>query len=305
MSRPSLSSASHQAVESPSGVKKMSENNTVYVACACDRNFFRFVPTMVNGMLKHTNRKLVVGVFYMDVEKHFCDKLESLFPQVEFKFWEIEEGIFDNLYFKRALSPMCYARALMADLSGWDDFVYLDLDIAVTADIGELFDLDIGDNYLGSVFHFNEINSGVLKINGRRWREDGIKEKVLKYAAEHLPKDADQTSIGEVCRGQIAELPPKWNVLVDSVWARQTLEESHYRDAAITHYITGFKPWNLGYTLLPRGLRQRWDSQVVKAGFPVPWKKEATLFAYQLAMISKTFVIKPLSERVQGMRSGS
>lgn len=261
--------------------------DTVYLACAADRNFFRFIPTMLNSVRKHTKRNLSVGVFHQGVELKLLDRLESLFPDIHFSFWEIPQDEFKDLPFKVALSPMIYARVLMPRLTAWSKFLYLDLDIIVTTDIGELFDQDLGNNYLGACFFDDDINDGVMSVNGEAWTRDDVEKRVLSYAAENQPKDAEQTAIREVCKGRILRLDPKWNMVVDPIWGPGTLKPEYYERAAITHYITGFKPWNLGYLLLPQALKRRWKDHVIKSGFPVPLRKELLILLYQLKVLAR------------------
>jgi lipopolysaccharide biosynthesis glycosyltransferase len=223
-----------------------------------------------------------------------------LFPEVRLHFFDVAAEGLSGLSYKRALSPMIYARLLMADASGWDKFVYLDLDLAVTGDVAELFETDLGDNLVGACVAGGVINSGVLLVNGRAWREEGIREEALRYAAEHQPKEGDQATIEAVCGARIQKLDPKWNVVVDPVWGRSALSAQMKREAAITHYVTGFKPWNLGYVLLPPELRRRYAQYVVRGNFPISWKREAQLLGYQVAMLARVFVVDKVRARLAG-----
>ena len=291
-----------QALNSPTlevaPLEKRVMSNPIKVTCAADKNFFRFIPSMINGLVQNTAHDVIVGVFTQGVKQKYKDKLCALFPKVEFHFWDISQDTFQGLPFKLSLSPISYARVVMADLSGWDKFVYLDVDIAITGDIAELYNTDIGDAYLGACIISNNINAGILVINGKAWRQHNIRDKVLKFAAEHQPKEADQAAIEAVCSGKISTLAPKWNIIIDPIWGRVTLKPEYYQQAAITHYITGFKPWNLGYYLLPHELKNRYTQYVIKAGFPIDWKRELTLFLYQVLMLFKVFVLGNLVHKL-------
>jgi lipopolysaccharide biosynthesis glycosyltransferase len=272
---------------------------TIQIACAADINYFRFIPSMLNSVRKHTQATLQVGVFTQSVDQKYKDQLSAIFPEINFHFWDISEETFKGLPHRIALSPMSYARVLMADMSGWDKFIYLDLDIVALSDLIELYETDIADNYVGACYVAGAINAGVLLINGKAWRENDIKYKVLEYATNYQPKEADQEAIEHICHNKIAVLNQKWNVVIDAVWGRVvTLNPAYYRNAAITHYITGFKPWNLGYYLLPKELKLRWKAYEVKTDFPINLKREATLYFYQFVMLVKVFVINKIKSIV-------
>ena len=56
------------------------------------------------------------------------------------------------LYANQTRTVSTYFRLFAADvLTQYDRALYLDSDIVVLGDVGELFDMDIGDNLLGGV----------------------------------------------------------------------------------------------------------------------------------------------------------
>ena len=181
----------------------------------------------------------------------------------------MKAGLLDNLKFKFVLSPMTYARLLMAELVTWDRFIYLDTDLIVRHDLREMYDVDLGEVPLAGVFHSENLNAGVLLINGRVWRRDGLMRKTLDFARIHTPKDADQGAIEGVLKGHMARLDPRWNVIIDPVWGKARLaDETALHEAWIVHFITGFKPWNLGRWLLPKPYLALWDANRVRTRLP-------------------------------------
>lgn len=63
--------------------------------------------------------------------------------------------------------------------------------------------------------------------------------------------------------------------------------EALLREAWILHFITGFKPWNLGRRLLPRALVAAWDRHADPAGLPRDWPAEARMLLWQAAMLAR------------------
>ena len=272
--------------------------DNIYIACAADRAFFRHIPMMLNSVMKNTSSHLVVGVFTQDIKEEEHMKLQNMLPDIEFKFWTLNHQIFSGFFFKKTLSPMSYARIIMADYTEWDKFIYLDLDIIVKQDISLLFNIDLSENYIASVPDNNSINAGVLLVNGKKWREEKIKDIGLKYASEMKPKEADQATIEFICNNKILYIDQKWNYTIDAIWGKKKLLSHNYKQAYIIHFITGFKPWNLGRIFLPGDLKTLYKSYVIKNKLPRVYKKEIIVLIYQIKVIIIDVLFKRLSEIV-------
>lgn len=105
--------------------------------------------------------------------------------------------------------------------------IYLDGDIIVNDDLTELFNYDIGNNYVGAVidtsglakstyrlFIKNDIfyfNSGVMIMNLKKMREDKIPEKLIEYRINGYNEFMDQDALNYVLNGNICRLPFKYN----------------------------------------------------------------------------------------------
>jgi len=232
---------------------------SVRIMCAADAAFFPFIPTMLNSVLQNTTALLEVGILVRAVAESEKRELVRLFPSVTIHYFDVELGALGNLYVKMALSPMSYARVLMADRVDWDKFVYLDIDMLVMGDVRELFETDLADKPFAACFPDGRLNAGMMVINAAHWRERDLASQILQFARTHRPKEADQASIEAVCGSEGVPLDVRWNVLVDPMWGRRLFRDpDRFRQAKILHFITGFKPWNFGFFLLPAELRQSW-----------------------------------------------
>lgn len=179
----------------------------------------------------------------------------------------------DLLYTHRRLTVATYYRFFVADvLPQYDKLLYLDSDIAILGDVGELFDINIGDNLLGGIVIYRDtpqerrvkeaylkelmdvapdkyVNAGILSMNLKAFRENDIKNKCLKYIGEHRElRWLDQDVLNAVCRGRIVFLPTGWNMsqfyYEDDLKAG--LDLSHVK---LIHYLDRFKPWLVTYRL--------------------------------------------------------
>lgn len=178
----------------------------------------------------------------------------------------------DLLYTHDWISIATYYRFFVADvLPQYDKLLYLDSDIAILGDVGRLYDIDIGDNWLGGVVIYRGseyekaqkveylktlgmtpetyINAGILSMNLKAFREHDVKEKCLRYIGEHRELQwMDQDVLNAVCRGHIHYLPVSWNM------SQFYFEDDHRAGADVSHvqlihYLAGDKPWRVSYRM--------------------------------------------------------
>lgn len=158
-----------------------------------------------------------------------------------------------------------------------DHLLYLDADLVVLDDVDKLFalydpalPLQACRDYVGffdtPIFGLNRLaefgidpkavyfNSGVMLVNLRRWREEGIAKRILDFAAANPDclSIADQNSINIVLQGRIGALPPEWNTqaiypkLLDGSWTFPYIPQPSVEAAKIYHYTSELKPWSGG-----------------------------------------------------------
>lgn len=141
----------------------------------------------------------------------------------------VDGSSFPLTVYLRVFSPYVVDKSL-------EKILYLDVDTIVQKDISELWNVDLGDHILGAVQDVGEtmdcewggvpnflelgltaktkyFNSGVLLINPKKWREEGISEKVITTLSTHKNhvRLADQYGLNVVFANKWLALDPKWN----------------------------------------------------------------------------------------------
>ena len=179
--------------------------------------------------------------------------------------------MYTNFHFSKEM----FYRILIPDVfTQYDKAIYLDSDIAVLGDISEFYNIDLEGNILGGindVMHSRSknyvtkeigldpnryINSGVLLIDCKLYREENIKQKIFdELKVRDSLRYPDQDLINIVCNGRIKFLPRKWNY----IWHYHLVKTDHYlnldahemeqylndaSDIRILHFTSGVKPWN-------------------------------------------------------------
>jgi len=153
--------------------------------------------------------------------------------------------------------PLTYARMLVPDLVEDDRVLYLDSDLLVLRDVGELFDWELGDciaaapqaGRLGDDCPWWELDgldpdapyfcAGVMVMDCRKWRAEKVSERALVLIFENPAacKCLDQTALNYILHQRVVVLNSAWSRLHWD-FARQREEETH-----ILHFINSGKPW--------------------------------------------------------------
>lgn len=264
-------------------------DDTIRVICASDRAFLRHVPVMLASLRAHTAAPLRVSVVGTDWRDEEVARLRAAVEGIELDVLNIPAAALAGLAHKAVLSPLSYARCVIADLVEAERFLYLDVDMIVRADVSALWAVDLGTAPAAAVFHGKSLNAGLLLVNAAEWRRRGLGASLIEYARVHRPKEADQEAIEALIGPEMVRLDPQWNTLVDPVWGKHLLQDpAHLDDARILHFITGYKPWNLGAALLPRRYLREWRRYRRPSGLPVLWRQEMRTAAWQGATLLKS-----------------
>lgn len=185
-------------------------------------------------------------------------------------------------------SVATYYRLFIADLFPmYDKAIYLDADITVLGDISKMFNLDIGDNYVGAVpdeavsitpefidyvnnylgiAESRYFNAGVLLLNLKKLREIDFKQKFINLiSAIKFTVAQDQDYLNVICKDHVYYMPSSWN--------KMPLEETKEEVSSLmlVHYNLSFKPWH-------------YDGILYEEEF---WK-----YAVQTSLINQIFDIK-------------
>lgn len=177
-------------------------------------------------------------------------------------------------------SYTAYARLFISNLipETIDKVLYLDCDSIIVDSFREFWDLNIDNYYCAGVLDEtnaavkkqlkfkkdeNYINTGVLLINLKKWREDNVEEKFIRFMIdnEHRYYQHDQGIINNVFKGKILIGKPKYNLQVffqtleydlarkiicirGDYYSREIMEESQ-KNPVFLHFCGGEhnRPW--------------------------------------------------------------
>ena len=249
--------------------------NIVYIT---DINYFANTCISIYSIKKNKSTQLKYHIYVVldKVPEKEAKILYSLDSE-EFQL-HLLEATFDLSMFNRVDFPVsssaCHKFRLAEILNGLDKVIYLDGDTIVQSDLQELFNTDIEDGYAAVVrdiiaenfipsqmdklnfSHEYYFNSGVMLLNLRKIREDGMMDKLMDYRLNGINYFMDQDALNVVFADKVRYLPARFNYLItlsdyaDNIsfpdnyeYRPNDLEWERIHSADIVHLTGKKKPW--------------------------------------------------------------
>ncbi len=238
--------------------------NNINVCFTCDNLYSQYAGVTIASILKNAavDDNLSFYIISYDISEKNKNKIINLKhikdcnitfivpPKSLFKEFEKIKTI-DYLplvsFFRLKLS------SLINDI---DKVIYLDPDTIVKSSLFPLFNIDISNYYCGGVLDINYeklgkkinlktdksyINSGMLLVNLKKWREENAEKQFTKCAKQYIEEIAfgDQDLINKCFDGEILILDCKWNMQVVNLCCRSQFTD----EFNIIHYTGVSKPW--------------------------------------------------------------
>ena len=250
------------------------------IALCHDNNYAPYGTVVMSSIIDNNPKeKITFHLLHTNLTEERCriirEWVES-FPDKKVCFYQMKKEDFvdfpidENTY----LDYGAYIRLYLGEcLSQIDKVLYLDCDIIVKGSLRELWNTDISGyavagvrdrindyirvyNRLGYPMGDGYINSGMMLINLKRWREDGFfgqaKEVARRMGAAVL-KNHDQDIINVLYHGQILMLPFRYNLLEYYLYVEEWLylDRKYYPEIVeackapvIVHFCMPQKPWH-------------------------------------------------------------
>lgn len=188
-----------------------------------------------------------------------------------------------KLDMKWDISISAYARLFISSIlpNNIDKVLYFDCDTIIVNKLDELWNIDIKDYYVAGVGdtvsievkesvgmdrEFNYINSGMLLINLKKWREDYIENQFIEFIDKHrgCVNHHDQGVINGVLYKKCKLLHPKFNIMTtyytmkrkdiityygisNGFYTQEEIDDA-LNNPVYIHYTPGFttRPWIKG-----------------------------------------------------------
>jgi lipopolysaccharide biosynthesis glycosyltransferase len=288
----------------------MRNSQPLTIVCAADDKYVMPLTVTINSVLANLRNHQQIVVFVIDggirqSNKHkIINSLSTEKVDVKIQWVQPRADLLEKMKVSGHVTVATYFRLLIPDLlpDWFNKAIYLDGDIVVNEDLGKLWDLELGDNYLLAVqdtsapyvsspaglTNYKELgipsdwkyfNAGVLAINLQKWRTDSVSAKVIQYLAENEEHVRwwDQDGLNAILAGKWGELDPKWNVMLlphlyDCPSLRNnTFNEDVYngivKNPCILHFASSSKPWTYNYRFPAKDLFFQYLDQTAWSGW--------------------------------------
>ena len=269
------------------------KNPVIPVFMACDSEYIPFAMTAILSALHHSKRNLIFHILHdgsvSHGEQNKCQALirNNSGNEIRFSVWKNHQNLTTG---SKRFPPLVYVRLLLPEMfPQYDRGIFLDADILIDRDLGELFDTDMKEKLIGAVpqrewtLNYNEgkwiydtsekeysaamkyFNTGILLMDMAGLRRLKLSEIVIQHQNEKF-RYPEQDLMNRYLRELIFELDDCWNYIVPSLQLPQR---------KIFHYID--KPWR-NSSVLP-ATRSYW-----KALQSTPWfyRGRAELLLYEI-----------------------
>lgn len=263
------------------------------VVFAGDYAYIRQIETALKSICRH-NSHLKIYLLNQDIPQEW-------FSQIRIYLQEMGGDLIDckligsqyKMNWSNKLphiNHMTFARYFIPDFVTEDKVLYLDSDLIVTGDLIDLFELDLGENYLGaarSCFGAGVgFNAGVLLINNKKWKSETIRQKLIELTEkEHENvKEGDQSILNMLFKEQYSLLEDKYNFQIG--FDAGAAEKNHAfifeipltPSPKILHYISPDKPWK--QFSVGRLREEWWKYSFMEWSYIVSsWKEEGVFYS--------------------------
>lgn len=264
----------------------------INICISCDGNYAPFAGVVIASALINCadDENLTFYVLQNGLSEENKEKLSSLkkIRDCEINFIEIPADSIEQFKKIKTLAhitiPAYYRLMVARFIKDIDRILYLDCDVIVEKSLSGFYFSDFGDNFCAGVRDLNlgkndfYVNSGVLLINLKKWREENAEKMIF----EHIEKNqssivlGDQQVLNEVFEGKILELPPMWNVQTLNFYSFSNYEPEY----GIIHFIGTSKPWLFG-SFMP--FKRKYFYYLSKTPWGAPdicWQVLSNIYSY-------------------------
>lgn len=255
----------------------------VELAFVCDAGLKRELPITLMSCWRATDRPLRAWIITRGWSAADCTTLKSRMPEVDLRFLPADGMDYGPATLLAHTTVSTMDRLLLPSLlSEVDRVVYIDVDTVVLGDVGELFDLPLGDAPLAAAasplpanragranvyrpalrldkqwarqfrrglhargLTFAEsFNAGVLVLDLARMRDEQFCERFIPYAGRYELND--QEALNAYAADRRHDLPAGWNVFPS---------QQIIRNPKLIHWIGQTKPWSDNHVAFQRHWR--------------------------------------------------
>ncbi len=242
-------------------------NDIIPIFFATDDNFVKYTLVSLTSLKANADMSRHYRIYILMTK--VSDKLRAAFDALREDNFEIEfvdvsaylDSCSEKLHVRDYYSKTTYYRFFIAEMyPAYDKAIYIDSDTIVLGNVAELYDHDLGENYVGAcheqamvqmdvygkyvetvlgIDRNRYFNAGMLLINCRLFREVKMLEQFLDLLGKYtfvVTQDEDYLNV--LCQNRVLWLHQGWNTeVIGEIFVPE-------EEMKIIHYIMTSKPWH-------------------------------------------------------------
>lgn len=253
------------------GVSRLRKNKVIPIFLTITNDYAKYAAVAISSLMKNASPEQYYRVIILYDKLSLKNRWrfrDMVTKNCAIEFKQMKRNIYLQIIMRYCATKtksgdfyaaaVYYYRAFIARLfPQYDKAIYIDSDVVVLGDIGELFKIDLGENVIAArpdpkvagIKVFSDyvenalgvsaqeyVNSGVLLMDLKKLRKmhyiTKMTDLIREYNADLVAPDQDYLNV--VLRGKIMYLDEKWNAQ-----AGDDLPE----DVKLVHYNLMKKPW--------------------------------------------------------------
>lgn len=207
----------------------------MHVAFCVNDGYAQYIMVTIKGLLENNSNPIVIHVLSDYISERNVARLKDLVSS--YTFAELKVIIVDDSKLrglKDTWTIYTWYRVLLPEILDKDvhRVLYLDADVLVAGNIGELFRLDMTDKAIAGTIDFQSkdistykrcgyepekeyVCAGIMLMNLDYWREHDIANQVVRWGRDNNDRIQfpDQDSINYICRNAKILLPLKYDIV--------------------------------------------------------------------------------------------
>ena len=228
------------------------------VVFAGDYAYIRQIETAMKSICRH-NSRLKIYVLNKDIPQEWFSRLRMYIQEMGGDLIDCKLiGPQFQMNWSNKLphiNHMTFARYFIPDFVTEDRVLYLDSDLVVTGDLTDLFELDLGENYLAatrSCFSAGVgFNAGVLLINNKKWKSNNMRQQLVDLTEKEHENvgEGDQSILNILFQNSCYQLEDTYNFQIGFDAGAAEKNHAFVFEIPLTpipkilHYISPDKPW--------------------------------------------------------------
>lgn len=243
----------------------MQNKKIIPIFYASDENYMPYLAVALASLKEYKSAELdyKIHVLYTGDLNGYSKKIKEMEEDnltIEFVNVTADiERIRDCMICRDYYTPAIYYRLLIPELfPQYDKALYMDCDTVLLTDVAELYNIDIGNNYIGAVAdqavsavpEFCEYTKNALGIDGKRYFNSGV----IVMNLQQFRAVRFYEKFGLVLRSYNFIIAPDQDVLnlickdkvfyYDSGWNKMPIAGEDKETPKLIHYNLTMKPWH-------------------------------------------------------------